>query len=108
MTRADVFGEILDDGETALDSTDGIGCHGGTALSRESLAAFLHELVLAVSVWLARDAVEVDRFAGGVIRRLSQPTGGHIGSSSGRAPGYLLGVLGRRGLRSWLPSGVRS
>ena len=60
---ADVIGEILDDDETALDSTDGIGCHGGTALSRESPATFLHELVLNASVWLAQDAEEVDRFA---------------------------------------------
>lgn len=57
---ADVIGEILDDDETALDSTDG---HGGTALSCESPGAFLHELVLNASVWLAQDA-EVDRFAG--------------------------------------------
>ena len=41
-----------------------VPCHGGTALSRESPAAFLHELVLNASVWLAQDAVEVDRFAG--------------------------------------------
>jgi hypothetical protein len=60
---ADVMGEILDDDETALDSEEGIGCHGGTALSRESPAAFLHDLVLNASSWLAQDAEEVDRFA---------------------------------------------
>ena len=61
---ADVIAEILDDDETAHESEDGIGCHGGTALSRESPAAFLHNLVLNASAWLAQDAVEVDRFAG--------------------------------------------
>jgi hypothetical protein len=61
---ADVIGEILDDDETAADSEDGLGCHGGTALSRESPAAFLHELVLRASAWLAQDATEVDRTAG--------------------------------------------
>ena len=61
---ADVIAEILDDDETALDSEDGTGCHGGAALSRESPAAFLHDLVLSASAWLAQDAVEVDRFAG--------------------------------------------
>jgi hypothetical protein len=61
---ADVLSEILDDDETAVDSEDGIGCHGGTALARESSAAFLHDLVLQAAVWLAQDAVEVDRFAG--------------------------------------------
>jgi hypothetical protein len=60
---ADVIGEILDDDETALESEDGIGCHGGRALSRENPAAFLHGLVLSASAWLAQDA-EVDRFAG--------------------------------------------
>jgi hypothetical protein len=39
-----VIGEILDDDETALDSEDGIGCHDGAALSRESPGAFLHDL----------------------------------------------------------------
>lgn len=60
---ADVIAEILDD-ETALESEDGIGCHGGIALSRESPAAFMHDLVLKASAWLAQDAAEVDRFAG--------------------------------------------
>lgn len=60
---ADVIGEILDDDESAFDSEDGVGCHGGTALSRESPAAFLHDLVLNASGWLAQDAEEVDRFA---------------------------------------------
>ena len=60
---ADVLGEILDDDTTALDSEDGMGCHGGTALSRRSPAAFLHDLVLNASVWLAQDAAEVDRSA---------------------------------------------
>lgn len=49
---ADVIGEILDDDETAFDSEDGTGCHGGTALSRESPAAFLHDLILNGSGWL--------------------------------------------------------
>jgi hypothetical protein len=61
---ADVIAEILDDDETALDSDDGIGCHGGTTLSRQSPAAFLHDLVLSAAAWLAQDAVEVDRLAG--------------------------------------------
>lgn len=61
---ADVIGEILDDDEIAVDSEDGMGCHGGTALSRESPAAFLHDLILSASAWLAQDAVEVDRLAG--------------------------------------------
>ena len=61
---ADVIGEILDDDETAADFEDGLGCHGGTALSRESPAAFLHDLVLRASAWLAQDAAEVDRTAG--------------------------------------------
>lgn len=59
---ADVFSEILDDDETALDSDDGTGCHGGPSLARESPAAFLHDLVSRASSWLAEDA-EFDRFA---------------------------------------------
>jgi hypothetical protein len=39
------------------------GCH--TALSRESPATFLHDLVLNASGWLAQDAAAVDRSAGG-------------------------------------------
>jgi hypothetical protein len=58
---ADVLGEILDDDETALDSGNGIGCHGGTALSRGSVAAFLHDLVLRACAWLGQDAADVDR-----------------------------------------------
>lgn len=53
---ADVIAELLDDDETALDSEAGIGCHGGTAMSRESPAAFLHDLILSASAWLAQDA----------------------------------------------------
>jgi hypothetical protein len=37
---AAVIGEILDDDETTLDSADGIGCHGGTVLSREGRPRF--------------------------------------------------------------------
>jgi hypothetical protein len=53
---ADVIAELLDDDETALESGDGIGCHGGTALSRENPGAFLRDLVDSASTWLAQEA----------------------------------------------------
>jgi len=70
---ADVIGEILDDdimdsNEDTADTGDGADCCSvdradDPPLSRESPAAFLHDLVLAAAAWLARDAIEVDRFA---------------------------------------------
>lgn len=61
---ADVVAEILDVDQTALDSEDGTGSRRDTALSRESPAAFLHDLVSGASAWFAEDAARIDRFAG--------------------------------------------
>ena len=71
---ADVIGEVLDDDvmesseytDGAEDDVDwcGGGHVDGPVLSRESPAAFLHDLVLVAAAWLAQDAADVDRFAG--------------------------------------------
>ena len=58
--------EILDNEETTFDlhghtENDGSGVHGLPPLSRESPAAFLHDLVKSASDWLADEAAEVDR-----------------------------------------------
>lgn len=63
---ADVIGELLDDhvmdsNEDTADTEDGTDCCDvghldGPVLSRESPAAFLHDLVLAAGAWLAQDA----------------------------------------------------
>ena len=64
---ADVIGEILDDDEMTAEAGDDTDCggggRGGPALSRESPAAFLRDLVSAAADWLAQDAIEVDRSA---------------------------------------------
>ena len=70
-----MIGEVLDDDVMeSSEYTDGAEddvdwCGGGgeidePVLSRESPAAFLHDLVRLAAAWLAEDAADVDRFAG--------------------------------------------